>query len=60
MLMTICSTCGKKKPANTECECSKDRHKVYDREYRDKDSAEFYNSKAWKSLTNQLKLKQMD
>ena len=37
MLMTICSTCGKKKPANTECECSMDRHKVYDREYRDKD-----------------------
>lgn len=57
MLMTICNTCGKKKPANSKCECSKDRHKVYDREFRDKDSAEFYNSKAWKQLSKLCKAK---
>lgn len=57
MLMTTCARCGKKKPIKTKCECSKDRHRLYDREYRDKDSAEFYNSKQWKSLRNICKAK---
>lgn len=55
--MTTCAGCGKKKPVNVKCECNKNRHKVYDREYRDKDSAEFYNSKSWKNLRDICKAK---
>lgn len=57
MLMKVCSRCGKKIEATKTCECSKSRHKVYDREYRNKDNAEFYHSKAWKQLTKLCKLK---
>lgn len=46
MLMKVCGKCGKKIEATETCECSKSRHKVYDREYRNKEHAEFYNSKA--------------
>lgn len=56
MLMKVCGKCGKKIEATKTCECSKSRHKVYDREYRKKDNAEFYNSKAWKQLTKLCKL----
>lgn len=56
MLMKICGKCGKKIEATKTCECSKSRHKVYDREYRNKDNAEFYHSKAWKQLTKLCKL----
>lgn len=57
MLMKVCGRCGKKIEATKTCECSKSRHKVYDREYRNKDNAEFYHSKAWKQLTKLCKLK---
>ena len=57
MLMKVCGRCGKKIEATKNCECSKSRHKVYDREYRNKDNAEFYHSKAWKQLTKLCKLK---
>lgn len=57
MLMKVCGKCGKKIEATKTCECSKSRHKVYDREYRNKEHAEFYNSKAWKQLTKLCKLK---
>lgn len=57
MLMKICGKCGKKIGINEVCSCTKKRHKVYDREYRNKDNAEFYNSKAWKSMTALCKLK---
>lgn len=55
--MTICGVCGKKKPANTQCECRKERYKVYDKYCRDKDSAEFYHSKSWKTLSAMCKNK---
>lgn len=55
--MKVCGRCGKKIEATKTCECSKSRHKVYDREYRNKDNAEFYHSKAWKQLTKLCKLK---
>ena len=57
MLMKICGKCGKKIRINEICNCTKERHKVYDREYRNKDNAEFYHSKAWKSMTALCKLK---
>ena len=57
MLMKVCGRCGKKIEATKTCECNKSRHKVYDREYRNKDNAEFYHSKAWKQLTKLCKLK---
>jgi hypothetical protein len=57
MLMTTCTRCGRKKAINVKCECNKDRHKIYNREFRDKDSAEFYNSKQWKSIRNICKAK---
>ena len=57
MLMKICGKCGKKIGINEVCSCTKERHKVYDREYRNKDNAEFYHSKAWKSMTALCKLK---
>ena len=56
MLMKVCGKCGKKIEATKTCECAKSRHKVYDREYRNKEHAEFYNSKAWKQLTKLCKL----
>lgn len=57
MLMKICGKCGKKIGINEVCSCTKERHKVYDREFRNKDNAEFYHSKAWKQLTKLCKLK---
>lgn len=57
MLMKICGKCGKKIGINEVCSCTKERHKIYDREYRNKDNAEFYHSKAWKQLTKLCKLK---
>lgn len=57
MLMKICGKCGKKIGINEVCSCTKERHKVYDREYRNKDNAEFYHSKSWKSMTALCKLK---
>lgn len=57
MLMKVCSRCGKKIAITETCSCTKERHKVYDREYRNKDNAEFYHSKAWKQLTKLCKLK---
>lgn len=57
MLMKICGKCGKKIGINEVCSCTKQRHKVYDREYRNKENAEFYHSKAWKSMTALCKLK---
>lgn len=57
MLYKICSACGAKVKVGTTCKCRLDRHKVYDREHRDKDSAKFYNSKAWKQVTNLCKIK---
>ena len=57
MLMKLCARCGKKIPSNAKCDCVKERHKIYNREYRDNESADFYNSKQWKTLRNICKLK---
>lgn len=55
MLMTVCGRCGKKKPVKTQCECRKERYKVYDKYCRNKDRAEFYHSKSWKTLSAMCK-----
>ena len=55
MLTKICSRCGKSYPANTRCECSKLRHKVYDKYQRNQDSADIYHSKQWQTLTKLCK-----
>lgn len=50
MIYKRCSRCGKRIEAGQTCECVKQRHKEYDRLSRDKDSAHFYNSSAWKRM----------
>lgn len=50
MIYKRCSRCGKRIEAGQTCGCRKQRHKEYDRLSRDKDSAHFYNSSAWKRM----------
>lgn len=57
MLYKICGRCGKKIKQKEQCKCKKSRHRVYDRGSRNKESASFYHSKAWKKLTKLCKLK---
>lgn len=57
MLYKICCRCGKKIKQGEQCKCKKKRHRAYDREHRNKESASFYHSKAWKELTKLCKLK---
>lgn len=57
MLYKICGRCGKKIAQGSKCSCTKQRHKTYDKESRNKENASFYHSKAWKSLTALCKLK---
>lgn len=42
-----CCRCGKRIPSGSKCQCSKERHKEYDRFSRDKKSKDFYGSKDW-------------
>lgn len=44
-----CSRCGKRIPSGTKCTCIKERHKEYDRFYRDKKSKQYYASNEWKA-----------
>lgn len=57
MLMKICGRCGKKIAQGSKYSCVKERHKLYDKEYRNKNAANFYHSKAWKEMTKLCKLK---
>ena len=50
MIYKRCSRCGKRIESGKTCDCVKMRHKEYDRLSRDKDSAHFYNSSAWKRM----------
>ncbi len=50
MIYKRCPRCNKRLEAGTTCECSKLRHKEYDKFSRDKDSAKFYSSSAWKRM----------
>ena len=50
MIYKRCPRCGKRIEAGQTCECVKMRHKEYDRLSRDKDSAHFYSSSAWKRM----------
>lgn len=50
MIYKRCPRCGKRIEAGQTCECVKQRHKEYDRLSRDKDSAHFYSSSAWKRM----------
>lgn len=43
-----CSRCGKRVPEGSKCLCSKQRHQIYDKYYRDKRSKEYYNGSEWK------------
>ena len=43
-----CSKCHQRIPSGTTCNCLKQRHKEYDKLYRDKKSDAFYHSKEWK------------
>lgn len=60
-IYTKCSRCRKKILKGTVCECSKERHKEYNKRVRfnseNKKYADFYNSVAWKRLSRYIKLK---
>jgi 5-methylcytosine-specific restriction endonuclease McrA len=53
--------CGKKILKGTQCECRKNRYKDYDKRVRNigqnKKYANFYNSAAWKKLSEYIKRK---
>ena len=55
MLMSICGVCGRKKPLGKICECQKNRHRYYDSERRDKESAAFYHSPQWVRMQKAIK-----
>lgn len=42
-----CSRCKQRIPSGTTCDCLKQRHKEYDRYFRDKTSKGFYHSSEW-------------
>lgn len=42
-----CSRCGRRLPEGTQCPCRKQRHKEYDRYQRDRKSKQYYSSKEW-------------
>lgn len=42
-----CTRCGTRLPSGTKCDCSKQRHKEYDRYSRDKEADTFYHSTTW-------------
>lgn len=54
MIYKRCSRCGKRIESGQTCECVKQRHKEYDRLSRDKDSAHFYSSSAWKRMRQHI------
>jgi hypothetical protein len=43
-----CGRCGNRISSGTKCDCFKDRHKEYDKHFRDKKSDAFYHSDEWK------------
>lgn len=45
-----CSRCGKRLPLGSTCLCLKQRHKEYDKHYRDKRSKTFYDGKEWEAI----------
>jgi 5-methylcytosine-specific restriction endonuclease McrA len=63
MAMLKLCRCGKMISASLkrceQCEGTydKDRHKLYDKHRRDKKSAAFYNSKPWKMLSFEIKVR---
>lgn len=42
-----CTRCGNRLPSGSRCDCYKQRHKEYDKHYRDKKFDKFYHSKEW-------------
>lgn len=54
MIYKRCPRCNKRLEAGTTCECSKLRHREYDKFSRDKDSAKFYSSSAWKRMRQHI------
>ncbi len=42
-----CSRCGRRIHTGTTCSCIKQRHKEYDKMYRDKEAKKYYDSGEW-------------
>lgn len=57
MLYKICGKCGSKVEQGHKCLCNKERHKFYDRFFRDKKKSKFYNSKSWRQMSLLCKMK---
>ena len=49
MLVRICGSCGRKVLQGQQCECQKQRYKIYNREHRDRGRAAFYDSPEWRA-----------
>ena len=54
MLMKICK-CGKKIAQGEVCTCQKQRHKIYNEQYRDRVKNTFYHSLAWSKVSKMAK-----
>lgn len=57
MLVRICGSCGRKVPQGQQCECQKQRYKIYNREHRDKDRSDFYNSTQWRRTAEAVRIR---
>ena len=55
MLMKICGKCGKKIAQNETCNCKKQRHIIYNNQYRDRVKNTFYHSLAWSKVSKLAK-----
>lgn len=57
-MMRMCSICNKVLPYGKKCECElkreKNRHKLYSKYSRSKESQDFYETKQWRSLRKYL------
>lgn len=57
MIYKRCSRCGKRIESGQTCECSKQRHKEYNRTSRNKEATAFYDSVNWKRMREYIKNK---
>ena len=53
--MKICSKCGKKIEQGEICTCQKQRHRIYNEQYRDRIKNAFYHSIGWSKLAKAAK-----
>ena len=55
MMMKICTQCGRRLQSGKQCPCNNSRHKLYNKNVRDKNKNAFYHSRQWRALTDVVK-----